>query len=125
MGECLDNARASSLFRALSDALEIPLRQLPFAFASPEWSNEKGVGAALSFRLLGLDSYHCVHAPILGSENVQRYLGEETRATLGGVMVVDPDPAGLSRKILSDLKSRRSALGWTENNHPSNHGGTS
>jgi carbon-monoxide dehydrogenase catalytic subunit len=125
MGECLDNARASGLFRALSDALALPLRQLPFAFASPEWSNEKGVGAALSFRLLGLDSYHCVHAPILGSENVQRYLGEETRATLGGVMVVDPDPVALSRKILSDLKSRRSALGWAETNHPSDLGGTS
>jgi carbon-monoxide dehydrogenase catalytic subunit len=125
MGECLDNARASALFRALSDALAIPLRQLPFAFASPEWSNEKGVGAALSFRLLGLDSYHCVHAPILGSENVQRYLGEETRVTLGGVMVVDPDPIALSQKILSDLKSRRSAMGWTESNHPPDLGGTS
>jgi len=26
MGECLDNSRASALFRALSDALAIPLR---------------------------------------------------------------------------------------------------
>ena len=121
MGECLDNARASALFRALSDALAIPLPNLPFAFASPEWSNEKGVGAALSFRLLGLDSYHCVHAPVLGSANVQRYLTTETRATLGGGMVVDPDPVALSQKLLSDLKTRRSALGWP--NHPAHRGG--
>jgi carbon-monoxide dehydrogenase catalytic subunit len=125
MGECLDNARASALFRALSDTLALPLRQLPFAFASPEWSNEKGVGAALSFRLLGLDSYHCVHAPILGSEKVQHYLGEETRATLGGVMVVDPDPLALSRKLLADLASRRNALRWTASDHPSPPGETS
>ena len=29
------------------------MKDLPFAFASPEWSNEKGIGAALGFRLFG------------------------------------------------------------------------
>jgi carbon-monoxide dehydrogenase catalytic subunit len=113
MGECLDNARASGLFRALADLLAQPLRRLPFAFASPEWSNEKGVGAALSFRLLGLDSYHCVHAPVLGSPHVHEFLAVETRETLGGAMVVDPDPAGLARRLLADLARRRQALGWS------------
>ncbi len=73
MGECLDNARASGLFRALADAVGIPLTAAPFAFSSPEWSNEKGVGAALSFRLLGLDSCHCIPAPVAGSEKVARF----------------------------------------------------
>lgn len=112
LGECLDNARASGLFRALSDLLGAPLKRLPFAFASPEWSNEKGVGAALGFRLLGLDSYHCVQAPVLGSRNVHRFLTEDTRELLGGAMVVDPDPEALSKRILSDLARRRRALGW-------------
>lgn len=113
MGECLDNARASGLFRALSDLCGAPLKDLPFAFASPEWSNEKGVGAALGFRLLGLDSYHCVHAPVLGSRNVHRFLTEDTRELLGGAMVVDPDAGALSKRILSDLARRRRALGWS------------
>ncbi len=114
MGECLDNARASAVFRTLSDALGQPLHALPFAFSSPEWSNEKGVGAALSFRLLGLNSYHCVAAPVFGSENVQRHLARDTRATLGSVMVVDPDPAALAARIVHDLKVRRRRLGWPE-----------
>ncbi|WP_295445853.1 hypothetical protein [uncultured Thiodictyon sp.] len=59
MGECLDNARASAFCRTFSNASGEPLRALPLAFSRPEWSNEKGVGAALSFRLLGLNSYHC------------------------------------------------------------------
>ncbi len=112
MGECLDNARASGLFRALADLLQQPLRRLPFAFASPEWSNEKGVGAALSFRLLGLDSYHCVHAPVLGSARVQHFLTVETRESLGGAMIVDPDPAALGRQLLADMAQRRQILGW-------------
>jgi carbon-monoxide dehydrogenase catalytic subunit len=114
LGECLDNARASGLFRALSDLLGVPLKELPFAFASPEWSNEKGVGAALGFRLLGLNSYHCVHAPVLGSRNVHHFLTEETRELLGGAMVVDPDPEALAQSIVFDLSQRRADLGWQQ-----------
>ena len=58
MGECLDNARASGLFKAVSQATGLALSRLPFAFASPEWSNEKGLGAALSFRLM--TKFHCI-----------------------------------------------------------------
>jgi anaerobic carbon-monoxide dehydrogenase catalytic subunit len=79
MGECLDNARASGLFRALADLAGRPIKDMPFAFASPEWSNEKGVGAALGFRLLGVPSYHCVPAPIGGSAAVSRFFHETTQ----------------------------------------------
>ncbi|MBM7865303.1 anaerobic carbon-monoxide dehydrogenase catalytic subunit [Heliomicrobium gestii] len=111
MGECLDNARASGLFRALADALGRPLPQMPFAFASPEWSNEKGLGAALSFRLMGLNSYHCVPAPVFGSDKVRRFLEEETEALLGSVMVVVADPGQLGERIATDLEERRNQLG--------------
>ncbi|HMA92583.1 MAG TPA: hypothetical protein VKP30_07845, partial [Polyangiaceae bacterium] len=113
LGECLDNARASGLFRALSDELGIALNRLPFAFASPEWSNEKGVGAALSFRLLGLNSYHCVRAPTFGSEVVERFLEHDTQQLLGSVMVVETEPVALGRRIVNDLELRRQGLGWT------------
>lgn len=112
MGECLDNARASALFRVLADAADEPIRRMPFAFASPEWSNEKGVGAALSFRLMGLDSYHCVPAPVTGSDAVSRFLDEGTRDLLGGGMVVVPEPDALALRIVADLEARRRALGW-------------
>ena len=112
MGECLDNARASALFRALADALGKDIKDMPFAFASPEWSNEKGLGAALGFRLLGINSYHSVYPPVQGSQNVMKYLFEDTQETLGSVMVVEVDPNKLADKIVSDIKNKRKALGW-------------
>ncbi|MEI8246353.1 MAG: anaerobic carbon-monoxide dehydrogenase catalytic subunit [Lentisphaerota bacterium] len=112
MGECLDNARASAVFRALADAAGQPIKNMPFAFASPEWSNEKGVGAALSFRLLGINSYHCVYPPTLGSTNVTKYLFEDTARTLGSVMVVETAPPALAKRIIADMKERRKNLGW-------------
>ncbi len=113
MGECLDNARASGLFRALADLAGLPVGDMPFAFSSPEWSNEKGVGAALGFRLLGLDSYHCVFPPVLGSRAVRDYLFRETKDSIGGVMVVDPDHLALARKIAEDLGAKRKKAGFT------------
>ncbi|TAN58387.1 MAG: anaerobic carbon-monoxide dehydrogenase catalytic subunit [Magnetospirillum sp.] len=112
MGECLDNARASAFFRVISTASGEPLKRLPLAFSSPEWSNEKGVGAALSFRLLGLDSYHCIAPPVAGSDKVSRFFYEGTREALGSVMVVDRDPASLAARMIADLDTRRAALGW-------------
>jgi carbon-monoxide dehydrogenase catalytic subunit len=112
MGECLDNARASGLFRALADAAQQPVHAMPLAFASPEWSNEKGVGAALGFRLLGVPSYHCVHAPIGGSVRVSRYFSDDTQGELGAVMTVEVDPLALARRIVGDIDRRRAALGW-------------
>jgi carbon-monoxide dehydrogenase catalytic subunit len=86
---------------------------MPFAFCSPEWSNEKGVGAALSFRLMGIDSYHCVPAPVSGSETVRQFLDQGTRELLGGGMVVVPKPTDLAVRMLDDLAIRRDGLGWT------------
>ncbi len=113
MGECLDNARASAFFRAVSTVSGEPLKRLPLAFSSPEWSNEKGIGSALGFRLLGLDSYHCIAPPVAGSNKVSRFFFEGTRETLGSVMVVDRDPASLAGRMIADIDARRAALGWT------------
>ncbi len=112
MGECLDNARASAFFRALADAAERDIKDMPFAFASPEWSNEKGVAAALGFRLLGINSYHSVYPPVQGSEKVMKYLFEDTEKTLGSVMVVELDPVKLADRIIMDIDRKRQALKW-------------
>lgn len=113
MGECLDNARASGLFRALADLAGAPLTALPFAFSSPEWSNEKGVGASLGFRLLGVPSYHCLPPPIGGSKAVEQFFYRDTEALLGAAMIVERDPARLAQRIVADMDARRRNNGWT------------
>lgn len=112
MGECLDNARASALFSGVAQAAERPIKELPFAFSSPEWSNEKGICAALAFRLLGMNSYHSVHAPVQGSAKVQEFMERGTKPLLGSEMIVDVDHGALARRIVADMDERRAALGW-------------
>jgi carbon-monoxide dehydrogenase catalytic subunit len=112
MGECIDNARASGMFGAIAAEAGHAIKDMPYAFASPEWSNEKGIGAALGFRLNGVNSYHCVHAPVQGSDNVMNFLYKGTKETLGSTMNVEVDPLKLADMIIDDLKEKRKALGW-------------
>lgn len=112
VGECIDNARSSAIFGGIASELGEKLCDLPFAFSSPEWGNEKGIDAALGFRLMGLNSYHCVEAPIHGSANVINFLKEETKDLLGSAMIVNVDPKALGEQIVEDFKKQRQELGW-------------
>ncbi len=115
MGECLDNARASALFKVVAESAEKDIKDMPYAFASPEWSNEKGICAALSFRLLGVNSYHCVHTPTHGSDSVTEFMKNGTKEILGSGMVVNVNHIDLAHQIISDLKEQRKLLGWDSN----------
>lgn len=111
VGECIDNARSSGIFAGIAGEFGKNLYEMPFAFSSPEWSNEKGIDAALGFRLMGITSYHCVEAPIHGAPKLIKFLKEDTKETLHSSMVVDADPVSLGEKIVADLKKKREALG--------------
>lgn len=112
VGECIDNTRSSGIFSGIASELGLRITDMPYAFASPEWGNEKGIDAALGFRLLGVNSYHCVEAQIYGSKNVIEFLKEGTKETLGSTMNVDADPIALGEKIVAHIKAQRKTLGW-------------
>lgn len=114
MGECLDNARASALFAGVAAKSGHAIKELPYAFISPEWSNEKGLCAALAFRLLGMNSYHSVYAPTQGSEKVTEFMAHGTKELLGSEMVVNVDHIALAEQIVRDLKEKRRTLGWVQ-----------
>ena len=111
VGECIDNARSSGIFAGIAGEFKKNLYEMPFAFSSPEWSNEKGIDAALGFRLMGITSYHCVEAPTHGAPKLIKFLKEDTKETLHSSMVVDADPVALGEKIVADMKKKRETLG--------------
>lgn len=111
VGECIDNTRSSGIFSGIAQEFGKAMHEMPFAFSSPEWSNEKGIDAALGFRLNGISSYHCVEAQIHGSAKVIEYLKESTKRTLHAAMVVDVNPVSLGEKIVADMKEKRKQLG--------------
>ncbi len=112
VGECIDNTRSSGIFGGIAAAAGHSLPEMPFALSSPEWGNEKGIDAALGFRLNGISSYHCVEAQIHGSKNVIEFLKHGTEELLGSTMNVNVDPTALGQQIVDDFKAKRKKLGW-------------
>ena len=112
MGECIDNARASAVFAKVAKEANQRITDMPYAMASPEWGNEKGIGAALAFRLFGIDSYHCVEAQIYGSQKVTDFLKKDTKELLGATMHVNTDATELAGEILEHMYEKRKLLGW-------------
>lgn len=112
MGECIDNARATTVFAKVAAEAKQAIKDMPYAFTSPEWANEKGLDASLAFRLFGVDSYHCVEPPVQGSAHVERFLKEDTKELLGATMHVNTDPKALAKEIVADIEKARANLGW-------------
>ena len=112
VGECVDNTRSTNIFAGIAACAGQALKDMPYAFASPEWSNEKGLDASLAFRLMGIDSYHCVEPPVQGSPRTEAFLKHDTRETLGAVMHVNTDPLALADELIADIRAARDRLGW-------------
>ena len=112
VGECLDNARSSGFFAGIAGIAKHAVKEMPYAFISPEWSNEKGICAALAFRLMGINSYHSIYAPTQGSAAVSEFMAKGTKPLLGSEMVVELDPKVLASRIIENLKDKRKALKW-------------
>ena len=69
--------------------------------SSPEWSNEKVSMHPLGFRLMGINSYHCVEPPTQGSDAVTKWLKEDTKEHLRFCYVCKYNPAKVAEKIFS------------------------
>jgi carbon-monoxide dehydrogenase catalytic subunit len=113
MGSCVDNSRileAGSEIVA-EGGLGSDLSELPAVGVAPEWMSEKAVAIGCYFVASGIDVVlgHPFH--VGGSENVARFLGEETEELYGASFHVHPDPHQALAKIMELIARRRRSLG--------------
>jgi carbon-monoxide dehydrogenase catalytic subunit len=113
MGSCVDNSRileAGSEIVA-EGGLGDDLSDIPAVGVAPEWMSEKAVAIGCYFVASGIDVVlgHPFH--VAGSENVTRFLGEETGELYGASFHVHPDPHDAVAKIMELIGRRRRSLG--------------
>jgi carbon-monoxide dehydrogenase catalytic subunit len=113
MGSCVDNSR---IVEAGSEMVEEgglgdDLSAIPAVGVAPEWMSEKAVAIGCYFVASGIDVVlgHPFH--VAGSENVTRFLSEETGELFGASFHVHPDPQQAVAKIMDLLARRRRSLG--------------
>lgn len=113
MGSCVDNSRIleAGTEIVLEGGLGDDLSQIPAVGVAPEWMSEKAVAIGCYFVASGIDVIlgHPFH--IGGSENVTKFLNEQTRDIFGGSFHVCEEPLQAANKIMQLLDEARKRLG--------------
>jgi len=112
LGSCVDNSR---ILRTLANVvaeggLGDDISDLPVAGAAPEWMSEKAVAIGSYFVASGVYTIIGHPLPIMGSENLHRYLTEEIEAEIGGKWAFELDPIEAAHKMLRHIDKKRKAL---------------
>jgi carbon-monoxide dehydrogenase catalytic subunit len=112
VGSCVDNSR---ILRTLTNivaegGLGDDISDLPAAGAAPEWMSEKAVAIGFYFVASGVYTIIGHPLPMMGSENLHRYLTDEIEAETGGKWAFELDPIEAAHKMLRHIDKKRKAL---------------
>ena len=113
MGSCVDNSRLleAATEVVLEGGLGADLSEVPVVGVAPEWMSEKAIAIGCYFVASGVDVIlgHPFHTG--GSENVTRFLNQDTRELFGASFHVCTDPKAAAEKIMEILNRKRERLG--------------
>lgn len=113
MGSCVDNTRILEACTEIvkEGGLGDSIARLPAVGVCPELMSEKAVSISCYFVASGVDVFigHPFH--ITGSENVYKFLTEDTKELFGSSMHFEEDPIEAAHKILEIINEKRKKLG--------------
>jgi len=112
LGSCVDNSR---ILRVLANivsegGLGDDISDLPVAGAAPEWMSEKAVSIGFYFVASGVYTMIGHPLPMMGSQNVHKYLTDEIEQEVGGKWAFELDPVEAAHKMLRHIDKKRAAL---------------
>ena len=116
VGSCVDNSRILTILANIvaEGGLGEDLADLPVAGAAPEWMSEKAVSIGMYFVASGVYTVIGEPLPVLGSENLTRYLTDEIEKEVGGKWAFERDPIKAAGMMIEHIESKRDALGINE-----------
>lgn len=113
VGSCVDNSRILTLLANIvaEGGLGEDISDLPVAGAAPEWMSEKAVSIGMYFVASGVFTVIGEPLPVLGSDNLTRYLTEEMEQEIGGKWAFERDPIKAAGLMIEHIDKKRDALG--------------
>jgi carbon-monoxide dehydrogenase catalytic subunit len=112
VGSCVDNSRiliaACEIIR--EGGLGQDLSDIPAAGAAPEWMSEKAVSIGMYFVGSGVFTVFGQALPVLGSEELTKYLTEDLEGIVGGKWAFESDPITAARMMIDHIDKKRAAL---------------
>jgi len=113
VGSCVDNSRILTILSNVvaEGGLGEDISELPVAGAAPEWMSEKAVSIGMYFVASGVYTVIAEPLPVLGAENLTRYLTDEIEKDVGGKWAFERDPIKAAHMMIEHIESKRDALG--------------
>jgi carbon-monoxide dehydrogenase catalytic subunit len=113
MGSCVDNSRILEAATEVvkEGGLGEDISQLPAVGIAPEWMSEKAVAIGCYFVASGVDVILGQPFHIDGSENVTKFMNEETKKLFNASFHYEKDPMQAVEKVMQILDEARKKLG--------------
>ncbi len=112
VGSCVDNSRIliACCNVLLEGGLGEDISDLPVAGAAPEWMSEKAISIGFYVVGSGIFTVFGTPHPVLGSENVTRFLCEDMEEIVGACFAFEPDPIKAAQLMIDRMNRKREAL---------------
>ncbi|MCK4952705.1 anaerobic carbon-monoxide dehydrogenase catalytic subunit [Candidatus Bathyarchaeota archaeon] len=110
-GTCTDTGRLADLLSAISDALRVPITDLPIVAAAPEYMEQKATIDAVFALALGLYTYVNPVPTVTGGPNLVKLLTQDCKGLTGGVLNMESDPIKAVDKIMAHIEEKRKKIG--------------
>jgi carbon-monoxide dehydrogenase catalytic subunit len=112
LGSCVDNSRILTVLSNIvaEGGLGDDISELPAAGAAPEWMSEKAIAIGFYFVASGAYTMIAKPLPMMGSENLHKYLTEEVEAETGGKWAFEEDPIEAAHKMIREIDKKRALL---------------
>ncbi len=110
-GTCTDTGRLADLLATISNALGVPVPDLPVVAVAPEYMEQKATIDAVFALALGLFTYVNPVPTVTGAPNLVKLLTQDCKGVTGGVLNVEKDPVKAVDAILSHIEEKRKKLG--------------
>lgn len=112
LGSCVDNSRILMVLSNVvaEGGLGDDISDLPAAGAAPEWMSEKAVSIGFYFVASGVYTMIGEPLPVMGSENLHKYITEEIEGEVGGKWAFELDPVKAAHKMIRHIDKKRKAL---------------
>lgn len=110
-GTCTDTGRLADLLAAISNALGVPIPDLPIAAVAPEYMEQKATIDAVFALALGLYTYVNPVPTVTGAPNLVKLLTQDCEQVTGGKLGVEKDCVKAVDGIQNHIESKRKKLG--------------
>jgi carbon-monoxide dehydrogenase catalytic subunit len=109
-GPCLSIGRIEMVAKALAEAMNVSMPELPVVISAPQWLEEQALADGAFGLAMGLTLHLAQTPPVGGSPIITKLLTEDLPGITGGRLFIEPDPVKTAEQMAAIIADKLQAL---------------